>query len=93
MKYFDWNRVKNEILKQERGISFEQVVIAIVEGRVLKVSKHSNKKRYGKQKIFIINIDNYAYLIPFVEDEEKIFLITIIPSRKATKEYIIKSPK
>lgn len=90
MKYFDWNREKNELLKSERGISFEEVVDAIVEGRVLGKEDHSNKKKYPNQEIYILEIGGYAYLVPFVEDEEKVFLKTIIPSRKATKKYLVK---
>ncbi len=87
MKYFDWNLEKNEKLIKERGISFEEVLIAITENHLLDIIKHSGNK-YPNQKIFIVQINNYAYLVPFVEDEEKIFLKTIIPSRKATKDYI-----
>ena len=89
MKYFDWDREKNEKLKEERGISFEEVVIALNEGRLLKTLGHPNRKKYTNQKMYIVNINNYAYMVPFVEDEEKRFLKTIIPSRKATKKYII----
>lgn len=88
MKYFDWNQEKNEKLSEERGVCFEDIVVAIEEGRLLDVVRHTNEK-YPGQKIFIINLGGYAYLVPFVEDDEKIFLKTIIPSRKATKHYII----
>ncbi len=90
MKYFDWNNQKNQKLKQERNISFEQVLIAIEEGDILDIVEQPSKSKYSNQKIFIININNYAYLVPFVEDEEKLFLKTIIPSRKATKKYIVR---
>jgi len=90
MKYFDWNKAKNELLKVERDNSFEEAYIAIESGGLLDVVIHSKKDKYPRQKIFIVNINNYVYLIPFVEDEEKIFLKTIIPSRKATEKYIIK---
>ena len=89
MKYFDWNNKKNEKLKAEREICFEDVLIIIEEGKILDIVEHKNKKRYPNQKMFIININSYAYLIPFVEDKYKIFLKTIIPSRKATKKYIL----
>jgi len=91
MKYIDWDNQKNELLKKERDISFEEVLIAIEEGKVLDVVKHPNKSRYPNQKIFIVQINSYAYLVPFVEDEEKVFLKTIIPSREAVKKYIIKN--
>ena len=90
MKYFDWNNQKNEKLKQEREISFEEIVIAIEEGKILDIIENPKKDKYASQQVFVIEIDNYAYLVPFVEDEEKAFLKTIIPSRKATKKYLIK---
>lgn len=90
MKYFDWDNNKNNKLKAERGVSFEDCVIAIEERKVLATDTHPNKKKYPNQKVFIININNYAYIVPFIEGEEKIFLKTIIPSRKATKKYFNK---
>ncbi len=90
VKYFDWNKEKNELLKIERDISFEEVFIAIESGGLLEIVRHSNQKKYPNQKFFVVNINNYVYLVPFVEDEEKIFLKTIVPSRKATKKYLIK---
>lgn len=93
MKYFDWNEDKNELLKLERNISFEQVVIAIISGGLLKTLRHPNKRRYPNQKMYVVEIDKYAYLVPFVEDTKKKFLKTIIPSRKMTKKYLIKKNK
>jgi len=90
MKYFDWDNLKNEKLKTERDISFEDCLVAIEEGNILDVAEHGNKSKYPNQKIFIIEINNYVYLVPFVENDEKIFFKTIIPSRKATKKYILK---
>lgn len=90
MKYFDWDKEKNEDLKTERGISFEKVLISITEIGLIDIVTHPNKEKYSHQKVMIINIENYIYLVPFVEDEEKIFLKTIIPSRKATRDYLIK---
>ena len=89
MKYIDWDEKKNEQLKQEREISFEDMLNAIEEGNLFDILEYPNKNRYSNQMIFIVNISDFAYLAPFVEDEEKIFLKTIIPSRKATKQYII----
>jgi uncharacterized DUF497 family protein len=89
MTYFDWDFEKNEKLIIERSICFEDCVLAIEEGRILDVINHKNKEKYPNQKMFIIEINKYAYLVPFVEDSEKIFLKTIIPSRKATKKYLI----
>jgi len=90
MKYFDWNNKKNEKLKIEREIGFEDILIAIGEKKILDIVEHKNQKKYPSQKMFIININGYAYPVPFVENEYKIFLKTIIPSRKATKKYILK---
>lgn len=90
MKFFDWNNDKNEKLKSERKVSFEEVIVAMSEGRVLDVVEHLNREKYVNQKILIVEINNYVYLVPFVENREKIFLKTIIPNRKATKKYLLK---
>jgi uncharacterized DUF497 family protein len=88
MKIFDWNADKNQQLIADRGVSFEEVIFFIQEGHLLDDLKHPNEKKYPRQRIFIVDIDNYAYLIPYVEDREVIFLKTIIPSRVATEQYI-----
>lgn len=88
MKYFSWNNEKNRLLKSERNISFEDVVFHIEKQHVLDIIQHPNQEKYKGQKMFIINIDNYAYLVPFIESKREIFLKTIIPSRKATKQYL-----
>lgn len=88
MKYYDWNEEKNQRLKKERNISFEIIVSCLEEGKMLNKIAHTNSKKYPNQFIFIIEYENYAYLVPFIEDEEKVFLKTIIPSRKATEKYI-----
>lgn len=88
-KPFEWNREKNQILKTQRGIAFEDVVTAIEEQRVLNRINHPNPKKYPRQKILIIETDGYAYLIPYIEDKQKIFFKTIIPSKKATQHYLI----
>ena len=93
MKYFSWNEEKNELLKEERQISFEDVVFYIEQGFLLDVLENPNQEKYQGQKIFVVQIDDYAYLIPFVEDERGIFLKTIIPSRKATRKYLKGSEK
>lgn len=84
MKRFAWNNEKNRRLQVERNVSFEQVVFHIEKGRLLDIIAHHNPARYPGQRIFIVDINNYAYLVPFVETELK----TIIPSRKATKKYL-----
>jgi len=86
MKRLRWNHEKNQLLLQSRGVSFEEVAYRIERDEMLDVRRHPNKERYPQQKIFVIELDDYAYLVPFVEDEGEIFLKTIIPSRKVTKE-------
>lgn len=86
VKYFDWNDEKNRKLKDERGMGFEDIILAIDEGKLLVTLKHPKRLN---QKIYVVNVDNYAYLVPFVEDDKKRFLKTIYPSRKMTKKYII----
>lgn len=88
MKRFSWNPEKNEKLKQERGISFEEIVFHIENGDALEATEHPNQQKYGGQRILSVLIDDYVYLIPLVEREDEIFLKTIIPSRKATKKYL-----
>jgi uncharacterized DUF497 family protein len=89
MKQIRWNEEKNELLKRERDISFEEVLIAIDTNCLLDVLEHGDKKKYHNQKIFVVNINQYAYLVPFVETDVEIFLKTVIPSRKETKRYLI----
>jgi hypothetical protein len=88
LDYYRWNYEKNLKLKAERGISFEQVVMHIERGDILDVVQHPNQEKYPNQQIIVVEIDNYAYLIPFVEDENGKYLKTIIPSRKATRDYL-----
>jgi hypothetical protein len=77
------------LLKDSRDVSFEDVKHAIDEGDLIKLIDNPNKKKYAHQQMFIVKISTYVYLVPFVEDEEKVFLKTIIPSRKMTKKYLI----
>lgn len=88
MKHFEWNEEKNEMLKRDRNISFEIMVSQIEMGYLLDIIEQSNKEKYKNQRIFVVEYENYAYLVPFVEDADKVFLKTIIPSRKATKKYL-----
>ena len=88
MKYFSWNTDKNKQLQEERNISFEEVVFYIEKGLLLDIVKHPNQEKYAGQRIFIININDYAYLVPFAETDKEVFLKTVIPSRKATKKYL-----
>ena len=86
MKY-DWNPEKNDWLKKERKLSFEQVVFHLSQGDVWKVADHPDQKKYPGQKIYFVIIEDYIYMIPHVIKKEFIFLKTIIPSKKATKAY------
>ncbi len=88
MSNCDWNDEKNAFLKRTRGVSFEDVVFHIQKGDVLDIIKHPNAARYPKQNIIVINIEGYVYLVPYVKEKGTRFLKTIIPSRKATKEYL-----
>lgn len=88
VKYFSWNTEKNETLKTERSLSFEEIVFYIDSGLLLDVLEHPNQEKYKGQKIFVVQIEDYVYLVPFVESDNEIFLKTIIPSRKATKQYL-----
>ena len=90
MKPVNWNTTKNIRLKAERGVSFEEVLSAISHGGVLDVLDHPNPEHYPNQRLFILRIRGYAYLVPFVETDDEIFLKTIIPSRKATRKYLAK---
>ncbi len=87
MKRLRWSTEKNEILKQTRAVSFEEVALRIESDKILEVRRHPNQEKYPHQKIFVIAHAEYVYLVPFVEDDEEIFLKTIIPSRKARKEF------
>lgn len=88
MKPFRWNAEKNETLTSERGISFESIVVAIESGGLLDILAHPNQAKYPKQRILVVSCDNYVYLVPFVEEEDYFFLKTVIPSRKATRDYL-----
>lgn len=91
MKPFRWNHEKNEELKSERGISFEEIVLAIEADGILDIIRHPNSGKYPNQLLFVVTLDGYAYLVPFVEEPEYYFLKTIIPSRKATRDYLQRS--
>lgn len=88
MKPITWNYQKNDLLKAQRSISFEDVVFHILSGDILETIDHPNQEHYPGQQIHVISIENYVYLVPFVESEDEVFLKTIIPSRKATKQYL-----
>ncbi len=87
MKQISWDPAKNALLKAQRGVSFEDVVFHIMAGDILDTIEHPNQERYPGQQIHVVAIEEYVYLIPFVESEGEVFLKTIIPSRKAVKAY------
>ena len=86
-KIYNWNVEKNQLLIEERGISFEKIVFEISVGNELAVVMHPNQNKYPGQMISVVEVDDYVYLVPFVETESEIFLKTIIPSRKATRQF------
>ena len=88
MKPITWNPEKNRLLQKERQVSFEDVVYHMSAGGILDTFEHPNQERYPGQRIHVIEIEGYAYLVPFDESEDEILLKTIIPSRKATKTYL-----
>jgi uncharacterized DUF497 family protein len=88
LKYFTWDNAKNEKLKTERGVSFEDMVFHIERGDILDIVEHPNQERYRGQRVIIVQIEDYAFLVPCVHEEDRILLNTIITSRKATRKYI-----
>ncbi len=88
MKPFRWGAEKNESLRAERGVSFESIVVAIEAGGLLDILAHPNQAKYPRQRVLVVACDNYVYLVPFVEEDDCFFLKTVIPSRKATREYL-----
>jgi hypothetical protein len=88
MKLYRWNHKKNEQLKAERTISFEKIVLAIEADGLLDILRHPNPGRYPNQRVFVVAVDQYVYLVPFVEEVDYYFLKTVIPGRKATRDYL-----
>ena len=88
MKVFQWDNEKNEELRKSRGVCFEQVVLLMEREDVLDTIQHPNQDKYPGQKVAIMKIENYIYLVPYVQERDEIFLKTIIPSRKATNKYV-----
>jgi hypothetical protein len=88
MNIFRWDNEKNELLKRTRGVCFEQVVLLMERGEVLDTIEHQNQEKYPGQKIAVVMIDSFVYLVPYVENNEEIFLKTIIPSRKDRNKYV-----
>ncbi len=86
MKY-EWSPEKNEWLKRNRNISFEQVIFHLGQGDVWAIADHPDQRRYPGQKLYFVIVENYIYIVPHVVEDKYIFLKTIIPSRKATRDY------
>lgn len=88
MKPFRWSPEKNSSLLAERGVSFETMVVAIESGGLLDILTHPNPAKYPRQRILVVAVDNYVYLLPFIDEPDYFFLKTIIPSRRATRDYL-----
>lgn len=88
MKHFAWDEAKNQALKTDRGVGFEEMVFHIAHGDLLDILEHPNQERYRNQRMFVVRRNDYVFSVPFVEDEAIVFLKTIIPSRKATRQYL-----
>lgn len=88
MKPFRWNPKKGNVLTAKRGISFEAIVVAIESGGLLDILTHPNAAKYPRQQILVVGYEAYVYLVPCVEEDTYLFLNTIIPSRKATRDYL-----
>lgn len=88
MKPFRWSAEKNELLKLSRGVSFESIVVAVESDGLLDIVQHPNAAKYPNQRVLVVSFDGYVFLVPFVEEADCFFLKTVIPSRKATRDYL-----
>ncbi|MCK5521258.1 MAG: toxin [Candidatus Marinimicrobia bacterium] len=88
MKPFNWNKEKNIWLKENRSVSFEDILIYLDNNCLVDDFFHPNQEKYPKQRIMAVNIKNYIYIVPYIENDVERYLKTIIPSRKATKKYL-----
>ena len=88
MKSFNWDAEKNKQLKKQRGVCFEQVVFAIEEEKLLDILEHPDSVKYEGQRLYVVEIDNYAYIVPFEDQGDERLLKTIFPSRKYTRIYL-----
>ena len=91
MKPFRWSHEKNEALKIKRSISFEEIALAIEADGLLDELRHPNPEKYPNQSVLVVALDAYVYLVPYVEEPDYYFLKTVIPSRKATRGYLLRS--
>lgn len=85
---YQWDNEKNKILKQKRGVTFEQAIMHIENGDVLDIIDHPNKAKYPNQQVLVVEMNEYAYVVPFIQQGQERFLKTIVPSRKLTKLYL-----
>lgn len=85
---FLFDSEKNDLLKQTRSISFEKIIALIESGCLVGVLKHPNSKKYPDQEFYIVDVEGYAHVVPYVKDGNRVFLKTIFPSRRATKEFL-----
>jgi len=93
VKFFAWDAEKNDRLRAERGISFEEILFHIERGDLLDILENPNQEKYRGQRIFVVKVEDYVYLVPFTETESEVILKTIIPSRKATRRYLRRERK
>ena len=91
MKPFRWNHYKNEALKIERSVSFEEIVLALEADGLLDQLRHPNPEKYPNQSVLVVALDAYVYLVPYVEESDYFLLKTVIPSRKATRDYLLRN--
>lgn len=85
---YQWSPEKNDWLRKERGVSFEKVIFHLERDDIWQIIDHPNQDRYPGQRIYLVAIEDYVYFVPFIQEEKYIFLKTIIPNRKATKDYL-----
>jgi len=85
---FDWDIEKNERLKKERNISFEDIALLLAAGKLWKTADHPNPEKYPNQRVFLVPVDGYIFFVPFVMENDTIFLKTAFPHRKATRDYL-----
>ncbi len=88
MKDFAWSKEKNDWLRANRGVSFEDIEFQMRTGYLLDVVLHPNQVKYPRQRVFVVELEGYVFSVPFVESGDTVFLKTIIPSRKMTKRYL-----
>jgi uncharacterized DUF497 family protein len=93
MYYYNFDPQKNRKLVELRGISFEEVISVLEHKGPIDIVRHHNDEKYSHQRLYVVDLHGYVYLVPFVERENEIFLKTIFPSRKATKKYLGKGDK